>query len=99
RVYDLGCSTGTTLQLIAEHLKKNNRELPDLVGIDTSAPMIEKAAQKFKAYGLQDKITLQNESVLKTKFENAGVVIMNYTLQFLPIEEREKLVANIYNGL
>ena len=31
--------------------------------------------------------------------ENASMVVLNFTLQFLPLEDRKLLLAKIYNGL
>ena len=47
-IYDLGCSTGTTISIIDQHLKKKGRKSPDYIGIDNSSPMLEKCAQKLK---------------------------------------------------
>lgn len=99
KVYDFGCSTGTTMLLMADHLRLNDRPLPEFIGVDTSRPMLEKASQKLKAHGLQENVELREESITKTSVEDAGMVIMNYTLQFLPMEERLEVLKNIYNGL
>lgn len=99
KVFDLGCSTGTTMLLMADHFRQNDRPLPEFIGIDTSKPMLEKASQKLNAHGLQNNVELKEESITETKIEDAGMVIMNYTLQFLPMEERLEVIKNIYNGL
>ena len=37
--------------------------------------------------------------VTNIEIENASVVVLNFTLQFIPVELREKLVAKIYAGM
>lgn len=98
-IYDFGCSTGTTMLLIADYLRKNEKELPKFIGIDTSKPMLEKAAQKLKSHKLLDHVELIEDSITDIKVENAGMAIMNYTLQFLPLDQRLEVLKNINNGL
>ncbi len=94
RVYDLGCSTGTTLEALAHVLPGNVH----LVGIDYSADMLERAARKLKPY--QDRVQLVrgdlNEGVV---VENASVVLMNLTLQFVRPLYRDKLIGQISRGM
>src|SRR5574344_1622850 len=51
KVYDLGCSTGTTL---IELSKSCNKDL-NLIGIDSSKAMLELANKTSKAFGIDIK--------------------------------------------
>ena len=92
-IYDLGCSTATTLIQIA----KQDKTL-QLVGIDNSSAMIELAQKKINAYKL-DNIKLINDDILNINLNNSSVVIANYTLQFIRPLYRLDLVKKIYNSL
>ncbi len=92
-VYDLGCSTASTLIKIA---KKSDVKL-ELIGIDNSEAMCERAKQKCKAYGLD--IKLLNQDIFDVKFKSSSVIISNYTLQFVRPLQREKLIKKIYDTL
>ena len=46
-IYDLGCSTGTTIQSIIDRATQQDKSVPSCVGIDSSAQMIEMAKDKF----------------------------------------------------
>ena len=92
-VYDLGCSTASTL---IELSKKSDVDL-ELIGIDNSHAMLERAEQKCKAYGL--KIKLLNDDIFDVDFKTSSVIISNYTLQFIRPLKREKLIKKIYDGL
>jgi putative aminopeptidase FrvX len=48
RVYDLGCSTASTLIYLAKHSKKRL----SLIGIDNSSAMLQRANYKAKAFGI-----------------------------------------------
>jgi tRNA (cmo5U34)-methyltransferase len=103
-VYDLGCSTGTTISLIDQHLKSQNKKnldaktLPSYVGIDNSEPMLKKCLEKLKANKVEN-VELKCQDLQNTQFEKSKLVIMNYTLQFIPVEERKELLSKIYASL
>lgn len=94
-IVDIGCSTGTCLHAIGNYLDKKAL----LLGIDNSAAMIEKASVKLGSLHGKHDIKLLCEDVLNLHFEPASVVIMNYTLQFLPASKRLSLLRKIYDSL
>ncbi len=95
-VYDLGCSTGTTMigmnTLVPENIA--------FVGVDDSTQMLEKCDAKLKEAGFPRPYKLVtadlNQGVV---IENASVVVLCLTLQFVRPIYREKLVKTIYEGL
>lgn len=95
RIYDVGCSTGTGLLHLAESLAQGT----NFIGIDNSQAMIAKARKKLKNFPEHHTLDLVCDDVMNMGFSGASVVIINYTLQFLPISHRQKLLANIYKGL
>lgn len=94
-IYDLGCSTATALALIAKRLP----EADQIIGIDNSKPMLEKAATKFNSLGITDQITLSQQSLLEVNYEPSSVVIANYMLQFLSLNDRSILLRRISESL
>jgi tRNA (cmo5U34)-methyltransferase len=95
-IYDLGCSTGTTLLGIDHALSKS----VNLVGIDNSDEMLAKCREKFEKFGVTSKFELLNAD-LNSSFpiKNASVVVMILTLQFVRPLYREPLIRSIYEGL
>ena len=49
--------------------------------------------------GLENSVEIVCEDISNTVIENASVVILNFTLQFLPPKYRNQLIKRIYNGL
>lgn len=91
-VYDMGCSTGTTLIQLDPILPEGVR----LVGYDYSEEMLKKAEEKLKSYGMQHDYHLEYMDLNKgVRLENASVVIMNLTLQFVRPLNRERLIRSI----
>jgi tRNA (cmo5U34)-methyltransferase len=95
-VYDLGCSTGTTLAMLHRALQVDAR----LCGIDASYEMLEQCRDKLEVLGLADSIELRREDLdVGVKIENASVVMLVLTLMFVRPLNREKLMSSIYSGL
>jgi len=92
-VYDLGCSTASTL---IELHKKSNYPL-NLIGIDNSQAMLNRAGTKCKAYGLDIEFICGD--IHDINFKISKVIISNYTLQFIRPLQREKLIRKIYDSL
>src|SRR3989338_2148669 len=96
-IYDLGCSLGTTLINFGQDL---NRQDAQLIGYDSSVPMIEKARKAIKARQLDRLIELRYGDLNKgVVIENASVVTMLWTLQFVRPLSRDRLIQTIYRGL
>ncbi len=93
QIYDLGCSTGSTLHAICSALPK----ITSLVGIDPSAPMLQKAELKLHTH--KERVTFQQTDALSCELRNPSVVVLNYTLQFIPVEQRLQLLKKIKSAL
>lgn len=95
-VYDLGCSTGTTMIGMNATVPEDVR----FIGIDDSAQMLEKCDSKLKEAGFtrpyELKVADLQESV---EISNASVVVLCLTLQFIRPIARERLLKNIVDGL
>ena len=98
-IYDLGCSTATTLCNIGRAIKKPGR----LVGFDNSRPMLERAQRKIRSQKLEHRVSVQyadfNDDLDGIKLENAGVVTMCWTLQFVPPVNRDRFIQWIHKSL
>ncbi|MCG8525833.1 MAG: carboxy-S-adenosyl-L-methionine synthase CmoA [Opitutales bacterium] len=96
RVYDLGCSLGAGTAIAANAAKVNDYEV---VAVDTSESMITKCRATLKKQKLKAMISYRQEDIRTTELSNASVVILNFTLQFLPREDRAKLIKRIHAAL
>lgn len=96
KVVDLGCSTGTSLIELAENLTDRNLEL---IGVDNSEAMLEQCNRKIDTLGFQDQISVYRDDIRHFEFENSSIVLMNYTLQFVPVESRLELLQRIRQSL
>ncbi|MEM6841491.1 MAG: carboxy-S-adenosyl-L-methionine synthase CmoA [Bacteroidota bacterium] len=95
-VYDLGCSTGTTLLNLNPAIDPSVR----FVGIDESPEMLEQCRSNFEQAGLTRDYDLVAADLNQgVRLESASVAIMCLTLQFIRPLYRERLVQDIYRQL
>jgi len=103
--YDLGCSLGASSLSMAKSIKDSALRI---IAVDNSQAMIQKA----QALISQDKsdesdysyidysgIDFVCEDVNQIDINNASVVVMNFTLQFIAPEQRADLLSKIYQGM
>ena len=92
--YDLGSSTGAiTLSIALNNKSKNNQ----FFAIDNSKEMVEQCKKN-----LQNKVgNLQAicNDINQVKIQNASIVVLNLTLQFIDVNLRSILINKIYDGL
>ena len=95
-VYDLGCSTGTSMIVMDQTIPSNIR----FVGIDDSPEMLAKCDSKLQEAGFKRPYDLQVADLnVGVKIENASVVLLCLTLQFVRPIFREKLLKSIIDGM
>jgi tRNA (cmo5U34)-methyltransferase len=95
QLYDLGCSSGVATRALAEATSAHCA----IIGIDNSPAMIARCQQSIGSDAAHHKIELRCEDLLNSELSNASVIVLNYTLQFLPMAERDRLMAKIYSAL
>jgi len=93
KVYDLGCSTASTLL----NIERNLACKAELIGLDNAPSMLEQAQKKILAFN--SAIVVEEADVLSYEYKPCDVMISNYTLQFIRPLEREQLVAKIATAL
>ena len=96
RMYDLGCSNGNLgIQILKQFKDKDFY----MIGVDNSEPMIKKYTQRLADQSNSSRIKLICSLMEDIKIENASVVLINLTLQFLDIKKRNDLIKTIYMGM
>lgn len=95
-VYDLGCSLGTASLSVAKAV--HTRKIKTFA-VDNSQAMIQRLAERLEKqesdFGIQPVCC----DVAEISIQNASLVILNYTLQFIDPSRRDALIEKIYSGL
>ncbi|MDT8311950.1 MAG: carboxy-S-adenosyl-L-methionine synthase CmoA, partial [Methylophaga sp.] len=94
--FDLGCSLGAVTLSMRQRVKADNCRI---IAIDNSAAMIERAERIMAADNNRVPVDLRHQDIKDSVIENASVVVMNFTLQFIAPEQRDALIEKIFNGL
>jgi len=96
RIYDLGASLGASTLAVARCL-----DTPDihLVAVDNAPAMAARCARHLRACLPQRRPDVICADVRHLPIRDASVVILNFTLQFVPPEDRAALLARIHAGL
>lgn len=96
--YDLGCSTGAGLLAMAEGLGNTPAKL---CGIDNAPSMIEKAGLMTQSILQKPNLSLELHcaDINQQTLSDAAMVLMNFTLQFIPLEQRDALVKKVFTSL
>ena len=94
--YDLGCSIGASTLSMSNAIPH-----PDckIIAIDNSAAMINHCRENFQQTEVKQDIEIICDDVLSYPINNASVVVMNLTLQFIPLHKRQHCINRIYEGL
>jgi len=96
RVYDLGCSLGAaTLSM------RRNIKVPgcNIVAVDNSPAMVERCRRHIDAFRADTPVDVIEADIRDIDIENASMVVLNFTLQFLEPADRLRLLEKIYRGL
>ncbi len=95
-IYDLGCSTGTTMINL-------DRVVPagvKFIGVDNSKEMLKRCSTKLSESGVTRPLDLITADLNQgVEMHNASMVLMILTLQFVRPLYRDTLIKAILNGL
>ena len=98
--YDLGCSLGAATIALADAIPGSCH----LVAVDNSAAMIERCARNINDFRRDANdacatIEIIEGDLNEIPFKPASVIVMNYTLQFIPPEQRADPIARLAEAL
>ena len=92
--YDLGSSTGAISLAIALN---NKHQKNTFFAIDNSEEMVSKCQQNLESK--IDNLQAICADINQIHIENASIVVLNLTLQFIDVKDRSNLIKKIYEGL
>jgi tRNA (cmo5U34)-methyltransferase len=96
RIYDLGCSLGAASLAMSMALRSSS---VDIVAVDNSEAMVNRCRKNVADSNGSVPIDVRLQNMLDTRIENASVVVLNFTLQFLDRKQRQTLIDRISAGL
>lgn len=95
--YDLGCSLGAVTLAMRQRITQPDC---DIIAVDNSPAMIERGRELLALDRVPAvPVTMICADLQEVTVENASVVVLNFTLQFIPPEKRLALLQRIHGGL
>jgi tRNA (cmo5U34)-methyltransferase len=94
-LYDLGCSLGAATAVMRARVRA-----PDcrFVAVDNAPAMVARARESLESLP-GPPVQVQCADIREVPVSDASVVVLNYTLQFIPPARRQALLARIRAGM
>ncbi len=94
--YDLGCSLGAATLAMRHRIQAADCSI---VAVDNSPAMIDRCEKVIAADSGEVPVKLVCNDLEGVAIENASMVVLNFTLQFIAPEKRTQILQSIYDGL
>ena len=92
QIYDLGCSLGAASLAMSLAVRASGTRI---IAVDNSEPMVTRCRTNVSEKSGAVPIDVRLQNILETEIENASVVVLNFTLQFLDRDQRQALINRI----
>lgn len=94
--YDLGCSLGASTLAMRQAISAKEVRI---IAIDNSEEMILSCQRILDRDNSAIAVDLYQDDIQAVPIERASIVVLNFTLQFVPIRQRLNLLKKIYEGM
>jgi len=97
RCYDLGCSLGAVSLSMRQRI---NQPGCKVIAVDNSEAMVERGLELLASdSSSRVPVEMVCADIQDIAIEDASVVVLNFTLQFIPLDDRLALITRIHKGL
>lgn len=95
-IYDLGCSLGAASLAMGLAVRK---KVNKIIAVDNSEAMVTRCRNILAENSVPIPVDVRLQNMQDTRIENASVVVLNFTLQFLDREQRQAMIDQISKGM
>jgi tRNA (cmo5U34)-methyltransferase len=96
QVYDLGCSLGAATLSVRRSVQVDGCKI---IAVDNSPAMVERCRRHIDAFRASTPVEVIEADIRHIDIENASMVVLNFTLQFLAPADRLRLLERIWRGM
>ncbi len=96
QVYDLGCSLGAATLSMRRNITAEGCRI---VAVDNSAAMVARCRRHIAAFRAATDVEVIEADIRDVPIENASLVVLNFTLQFLEPSDRQAVLDRVFAGL
>jgi tRNA (cmo5U34)-methyltransferase len=98
--YDLGCSLGAASIAMRQGIRSAGCRI---IAVDNAPAMVSRCREIVAEESARNpdgtRIEVHEDDILEIPLSNASMIVLNYTLQFLPVAVRDRMIARIHAGL
>ena len=94
--YDLGCSLGAATLAMRSRIRQPRCRI---IAVDNAEAMTSRCQQHVREAGEGVEVDVICADIQDVTIENASVVVLNFTLQFIESAARQTLLEKIYAGM
>lgn len=95
-LYDLGCSLGAVSLAIGKAVSAKD---VNIIAVDNSPEMVSRLRDLLNDDPPEIPVEVLLQDIRETDIANASVVVLNFTLQFVDLDDRPALLQRIAHGL
>jgi len=96
RIYDLGCSLGAATLAARRAVGVDDVAI---IAVDEAPGMVARCRRQIAADNSRVPVEVHQADIREITIDNASVVLLYFTLQFLPRADRDALIRRIHAGL
>lgn len=96
RVYDLGCSLGAATLAARRAIRQPG---VTITAVDRAPEMVRRCRQLIARDNSRVPVEVIEGDILDAQIDNASLVMLYFTLQFVPPAQRDALITRIHAGL
>lgn len=95
-IYDLGCSLGAATLAMRKGIDDQQCKI---IAVDNSSAMVERCKMHINAFKGKTDVDVIEANIQDVTIENASMVVLNFTLQFIDKQDRQTLINKIAQGI
>jgi len=95
-IYDLGCSLGAASLAIRRYITQPGCTI---IAVDNAEAMVEQCRANLETDNAATTVNVQCADIRDIEIQNASLVVINFTLQFIEPAQRLDLLKKIHQGL
>ncbi len=96
RCYDLGCSLGAASLSMRQRIEGKDCRI---IAVDNSEAMVRQFQHILSADPGTVEVDVVCADIRDVEISDASVVVLNFTLQFIPIADRKAFLSKIFQGM
>ncbi|PTY37365.1 carboxy-S-adenosyl-L-methionine synthase CmoA [Saccharospirillum sp. MSK14-1] len=96
QLYDLGSSLGAASLAMRHRVHTPGARI---IAVDNSQAMLDRSRDFLDSEDLPTPVHTLCADITNLTLERASFVVLNFTLQFVPLEERQATLQRIYDGM